>query len=167
MTWPGEGLLIKLWETLAEKGIGGLLKPWQIKREALAHTQARQIELVGLADAEREADEIRSGRMKLSDSRYALTLPSPKSRETKKPKTIVEPHRAVEVATTAIVADALRREVTSQKPSHMLNPLSKTMRKSLQTAISIPTGFIDGAMLLAQCPPKNFSQFGGVCLQAS
>jgi hypothetical protein len=27
MTWPGEGLLIKLWETLAEKGIGGLLTP--------------------------------------------------------------------------------------------------------------------------------------------
>jgi hypothetical protein len=44
-----------------------------------------------------------------------LALPSPKSRETKEPKTIVEPHRAVEVATTAIVADALRREVNVAK----------------------------------------------------
>ena len=77
MTWPGEALLIKLWETLAEKGVGGLLKPWQIKREALAQTQARQTELVALADAEREAEEIRSGRLKLSESRYAVALPQP------------------------------------------------------------------------------------------
>ena len=41
MTWPGEGLLIKLWETLAEKGIGGLLKPWQMKREAFAQIKAQ------------------------------------------------------------------------------------------------------------------------------
>ena len=66
MNWPGEGLLIKLWDTLAEKGIGGLLKPWQIKREAKAQLEARRLEIVALADAEREADNIRAGRLKLA-----------------------------------------------------------------------------------------------------
>lgn len=50
MNWPGEGLLIKLWETLMDKGIGGLLKPWQIKREAKAQFQARRLEIVGLTE---------------------------------------------------------------------------------------------------------------------
>ena len=66
MTLPGEGLLIKLWETLAEKGVGGLLSPWQIKREAKAHTEARRIEIVALADAERTCDV--SGRLTLGDT---------------------------------------------------------------------------------------------------
>jgi len=43
---PGENLLIKLWETLADKGIGSLFKPWQIKREgkATAEVQAEAMD---------------------------------------------------------------------------------------------------------------------------
>ncbi len=118
MTWPGEGLLIKLWETLAEKGIGGLLKPWQIKREAKAQLEARQLEIVALADAEREAEEIRSGRRRLEESRYALTLPAPEvDRGT--PKDRIEPRfeaaSAIDVARASIVSDAIRREVNVAK----------------------------------------------------
>jgi hypothetical protein len=115
MTWPGEALLIKLWETLAEKGVGGLLKPWQIKREALAHTDARRTELVALADAEREADEIRSGRLKLSNSRYALALPPPATPAKDLRKTALEGRSPVEVSTSALISDALRREVNVAK----------------------------------------------------
>jgi hypothetical protein len=53
MEWPGERLIIRLWETLAEKGIGSLLKPWQIKREGIAHIEVRRAELLALAQAER------------------------------------------------------------------------------------------------------------------
>jgi hypothetical protein len=112
VTWPGEALLIKLWETLAEKGVGRLLSPWQIKREATAHAQARALELVMLADAKREAAEIRSGRRRLADSRYALALPAPgqeQSREAEIKEGAIRP--AVEVSTSTIVGDALRREV--------------------------------------------------------
>jgi Protein of unknown function (DUF2806) len=115
MTWPGEALLIKLWETLVEKGVGGLLKPWQIKREALAHTDARRTELVALADAEREADEIRSGRLKLSNSRYALALSPPVTPAKDLRKTALEGRSPVEVSTSALISDALRREVNVAK----------------------------------------------------
>jgi hypothetical protein len=62
MGWPGEALLIKLWETLAEKGVGSLLKPWQMRREGLASIELRRAEMLALAAAEKEAEEIRSGK---------------------------------------------------------------------------------------------------------
>lgn len=61
----GEKLLIKLWDTLADKGIGSLLKPWQIKREGRATMEIRRQELLELAQAEVDAFAIRSGRKQL------------------------------------------------------------------------------------------------------
>jgi hypothetical protein len=62
---PGEKLIIKLWETLAEKGIGSLLTPWQIKREGRARSEMRREELLMLAQAESEVADIRAGRKRL------------------------------------------------------------------------------------------------------
>lgn len=62
MEAPGENLLIKLWETLAEKGIGGLLQPWHEKRLGKARISIRKDELLILAQAEKQADDIRSGK---------------------------------------------------------------------------------------------------------
>lgn len=116
MTWPGEGLLIKLWETLAEKGVGGLLRPWQIKREGKAQIEVRRLELVALADAEREADEIRAGRLDVSHSRYALALPPPiQSGERQRIEPTLEPRPAIEVSIAAAIGDGLRREVNVAK----------------------------------------------------
>ncbi len=36
MDCPGEKLLIKMWESLVDKGVCGLLKPWQMRREGEA-----------------------------------------------------------------------------------------------------------------------------------
>ena len=55
----GEKLVIKMWETIADKGIGSLLAPWQILREADARTEARRREILSLATAEKEAFEIK------------------------------------------------------------------------------------------------------------
>jgi Protein of unknown function (DUF2806) len=65
LDFPGEKLVIKLWETLAEKGIGSLLIPWQTKREGRARNEVRRDELLMLAQAERDAADLRSGRMQL------------------------------------------------------------------------------------------------------
>jgi hypothetical protein len=65
MDFPGEKLVIRLWETIAEKGMGSLLKPWQERRERRALLEMRQEEIVGVAQAEKYADDIRSGRMSL------------------------------------------------------------------------------------------------------
>lgn len=59
---PGENLLVKMWETLADKGIGGLLRPWQIKREGRAHNEVRRDEILRIAQAERDAADIAAGR---------------------------------------------------------------------------------------------------------
>lgn len=116
MTWPGEGLLIKLWETLAEKGVGGLLSPWQIKREAKAHIEARRIEIVALADAEREAEEIRAGRLKLEDSRYTLALPAPdRVGSNRRIEPTIDRPNPIALATANVVSDSLRREVNVAK----------------------------------------------------
>lgn len=75
--WPGEQLVMKLWETLAEKGMGKLLTPWQIKREGRARNQVRKEELIMLAQTEAYANEIRCGRQRLtSDNSLELLPPS-------------------------------------------------------------------------------------------
>jgi hypothetical protein len=61
MDYPGENLLIKLWESIADKGIGSLLKPWQMRREGRATVETRRAELLAIAQAEFDAAAIRSG----------------------------------------------------------------------------------------------------------
>lgn len=65
MEAPFEKLLIKLWETLIDKGIGSLLSPGQIKREGRARNEVRREELLMLAQVESEVAEIRAGRKRL------------------------------------------------------------------------------------------------------
>jgi len=62
---PGEKLVIKLWETITEKGIGSLLAPWQAIREGRARTEVRRQELLILAQAEKDAADVRAGRKQL------------------------------------------------------------------------------------------------------
>ena len=62
MDYPGEKLLIKLWETLAEKGVGSLLQPWHEKRLAKAKIEIRKEELISIAQAECEVDAIKTGK---------------------------------------------------------------------------------------------------------
>ncbi|SFE12981.1 DUF2806 domain-containing protein [Paracidovorax konjaci] len=65
MDFPGEKLVIKLWETLTEKGIGALLSPWQATREGRARNEVRRHEILILAQAETDAVDIRSGKKQL------------------------------------------------------------------------------------------------------
>ncbi|WP_278443815.1 DUF2806 domain-containing protein [Pseudomonas oryzihabitans] len=60
MKAPGEELLGKLWVTLVDNGVGGLLRPWQIRREAQAKLEAKANEVVAMAVAEKRAKEIAS-----------------------------------------------------------------------------------------------------------
>jgi hypothetical protein len=113
MNWPGENLLIKLWESLADKGVGSLLKPWQIRREGRANVDVRRYEILALADAEREAMDIRSGKCKLENVRYVLSLPESSSEGKAETPSIGDPF--LEIASRAAVADAMRKEVNVAK----------------------------------------------------
>lgn len=121
MQIPGEALLGKLWDTLAEKAIGNLLKPWQIRREGKALIDLKRDEMLILAQAERDADAIRRGAtlQPSSDGAYQLLLP--------REETTPEPARAADAVGTGLdtnnyakiarVADAdvLRKEVNIAK----------------------------------------------------
>jgi hypothetical protein len=71
---PGEKLAIKIWETLTEKGIGGLLTPWQIRREGRAQADVRRHEQLVLAQAERDAQDVLAGRRTLDGSGKLLEV---------------------------------------------------------------------------------------------
>lgn len=62
MEFPGEKLVIKLWETLAEKGVGTLLSPWQERRSGQTRVELRRREMLALAQTELDVVEIRAGR---------------------------------------------------------------------------------------------------------
>ena len=115
MTGPYESLLIKLWETLAEKGVGGLLRPWQIRRDGNAVTDVRCHEIRELAEAEREAEEIRAGRRMLCDGEKTISVTAPlplASLQSPQP----ESERSVQqVVTASIVSDTLRKEINVAK----------------------------------------------------
>jgi hypothetical protein len=72
MAWPehlpGERLAIKIWETVIERGIGGLLSPWQIRRLGKAHAEVRRREIQTLTQAHRDARDILAGRKTLDES---------------------------------------------------------------------------------------------------
>lgn len=74
MEAPGERLVIKLWETVAEKGIGGLFRPWQMRREGRASIELKRDEMLALAQAERDAEAIRKGELVVSSPPTPGTL---------------------------------------------------------------------------------------------
>jgi len=111
MNWPGEQLIIKLWDTLSEKGIGGLLKPWEIRREGIAEVDVRRYELLALAAAEKEAQLIRSGAKSLRESKYLLSLTSPQYPEQEEVGGVQLP----ELASRSVIADAMRKEANVAK----------------------------------------------------
>ena len=108
-----------MWETLAEKGIGSLLRPWQIRRDGRARLEVRSDEIVGIAQAERDADDIRSGRKQLdAGGQLRALLPEPVVRSVDVVE--VRPERSALQAATGIardnlLADAVRKEVNIAK----------------------------------------------------
>jgi Protein of unknown function (DUF2806) len=93
---PGEKLAIKIWETLTEKGIGGLLTPWQMRREGRAQAEVRRHEKLILAQAEKDAQDILAGRKTLDTGGKLLEVvegaePSPAAL----PGPVQEPTRAL------------------------------------------------------------------------
>ena len=122
MDFPGEKLVIKLWETLAEKGVGSLLSPWQAKRDGKARNEVRHQELLMLAQAEHDAAEVRAGRMRLNQDGTLLRLPSSidaKHDSTASVDDRIEPMlglpAAAAAAATAAITDAARSQINTAK----------------------------------------------------
>ena len=118
MEIPGEKLIIKLWETIADKGIGSLLKPWQIRREGRANIDVKREEMLALAQAEADANAIRSGHKLLlitGDIANVPILEAPTGKQEGTDTTPLALPRAIEVADQNAKAEAIRQEVSIAK----------------------------------------------------
>lgn len=115
MQIPGEALIEKLWSSLVDKGIGSLLKPWQIRREGQAQVDVKRLELLALAQAERDAEAIRHGNANLAGNLLVFNSQA-------KDGPLLLPHDHVETdrekleslllaSQRAVAADALKKEV--------------------------------------------------------
>lgn len=60
---PYESLVIKLWDTIVDKGVCGVFRPGQIKREGLAKATVARNQILMLAQAEKDAQQIRNGNL--------------------------------------------------------------------------------------------------------
>lgn len=123
MQVPGEALIGKLWDTIADKGIGALLRPWQMRREGRVQIEMKCLELLSLAQAEREAAAIRRGDVSLHTAvavpLLVQTTPLlPEAMPLAPPETLgLDAPRitAVEIASRNAVADSIDREVNVAK----------------------------------------------------
>ncbi|MFQ1894834.1 DUF2806 domain-containing protein [Aeromonas veronii] len=132
MEWPGEKLVIRLWDTLSEKGVGSLLRPWQMKREGMAQLEVRRAELLALAQAERDAESIRNGHKQLSDFstdlKFATASCTQQEKKTRSEPTIDLP-AIIEVATRQTIEDSVRRQVNV---AHAICHAEETLRDDPQ-----------------------------------
>ena len=117
MDFPGEKLVIKLWETLAEKGLGSLLLPWQAGREGRARNEIRRNEILMLAQAESDAADIRSGKKQLRPDGILLLASAVESHpcSDERIEQTLSLSAAVEYGKRAAVAAAARSEINTTK----------------------------------------------------
>lgn len=120
MEFPGEKLVIKLWETIAEKGVGALLTPWQTIRDGRARNEVRRHELLMLAQTEKDVSDVRAGRKQLrSDGTLMLTSINQSCADTLIESRPIEPTLglpdAQSAAATSSALNAARIELNSAK----------------------------------------------------
>jgi hypothetical protein len=115
MDFPGEKLVIKLWETVAEKGIGGLFKPWQMRREGRASIDLKREEMLVIAQAECDAERIRRGEIVLESGNSSYFLPpSIDSWPNATDDSFGHQHLA-QAASNLVIAETVRREANVTK----------------------------------------------------
>ncbi len=104
MQFPGESLAIRMWETVTEKGIGALFRPWQMRREGLAGMELKRQELLMLARAEREVEAIKNS----AAPQELLALPNLGSARF---EPNIDPIKLAELAHQIGVSETVRKEV--------------------------------------------------------
>jgi hypothetical protein len=117
MDYPGEKLLLKMWETLAEKGVGSLLAPWQEKRMADARVEVRRKEMLLLAQAEIEVDSIkaRKSSFQLKPEAKLLNAPSEKVDEKGRIEPTLDLDELVSIVGNSDFSESVRKETNIAK----------------------------------------------------
>jgi len=102
---------------LRDKGIGGWLSPWQIKREGKAYSEVRRNDRLLMAQTEKEIEKIESGEVILDTSGSTLALVAPD----KIPLPEIDPsneswiHSFVKTVQAGTLLRDMRRSINFQK----------------------------------------------------
>ncbi|XLX41720.1 DUF2806 domain-containing protein [Ectopseudomonas mendocina] len=118
MKFFGEELVIKMWDSFIDKGIGGILRPAQEKRLGKTRQEIRRDELLSLAQAEEDAKKIASGEAIYCGNGQIKLLRSEKEIEEHSDNRI-EPYignvNIRELASSAQTSEAIQKEVNIAK----------------------------------------------------
>lgn len=115
MQAPGEALLAKFWETIAEKGIGSLFKPWQLRREGRAAIDLRREEILMLAQAEADAERIRSGEVSYKGPSRINLLSSTQSAPGERQEPRIDADALAALCAEVQIAEEVRKQVNVTK----------------------------------------------------
>ncbi|WP_104027812.1 DUF2806 domain-containing protein [Vibrio jasicida] len=111
MAIPGENLVIKMWDSLVDKGIGGALIPWQERRVGQNRLEMKAQEIIKLAEAEKLAEDIRKGKVQFEAPQNQFFLENRQGR--------IEPTFDIQALMTTAKSvessDAIRKEVNISK----------------------------------------------------
>ncbi|RZP58247.1 DUF2806 domain-containing protein [Vibrio vulnificus] len=111
MNIPGENLIIKMWDSLVDKGIGGILQPWQERRVGESRLDLKRQEILKIAEAERLAEDIRNGNVQFESPQLENFLENRQGR--------IEPTLGVEYAVRnsfgKSVSESIRKEANVAK----------------------------------------------------
>lgn len=111
MDWPGEKLLLRLWDTIEKSGTG-LLRPWQLKRIAKAEADAESSRIFVIAAAEKRIAALRAPN--LSEASLLTGSDNPEGSPSRIEPTFdiaTIPHNAK----TSQTIEHLRREINIEK----------------------------------------------------
>lgn len=112
---PGEKLLIKMWSSLVDKGIGKYLQPWHEKRIGEARNKIRHDEIVMLAEAQQKAEDVRAGRGTSGRNSSQKLIGSPGSAAEGRTEPTLDLADFSAIAADVEAADAVRKEVNVSK----------------------------------------------------
>ena len=116
----GSKLAQKMWETTAEKGIGALLRPWQIRREGIAQLEVKRKELLVLAQTQRDVDDINNGKSIVSlvdmNNPKLISLQNSSSYEfSEKSEPYLDINALTDTLSNQIISNELQKEVNISK----------------------------------------------------
>jgi hypothetical protein len=104
MDAPGERLIAKMWESLVDKGIGGILAPWQEKRLSRARIDLKREEMLIIAKAEQEIELMKSREV----SAFLIDGPKVKSRRV---EPTISDISITEIAKSVDISESVRKEI--------------------------------------------------------
>jgi len=113
MSWPGEKLLIRLWETIEKSG-AGLILPWQMRRVGMTEAQIASHRMLVIAAAEKKIEKLREGDLS-SVELLPIANNAPNMAVAVKIEPTLNPEQLTKNFTAAQSSEYLRREINVER----------------------------------------------------